>query len=68
MTFIWDEEMFQTYLVAFIGLVIAFVAMGAALHFSRYKRRGGCCSQRLDRPAQQVEHGCDVCSCAPPVC
>ena len=57
--------MFQTYLVAFVGLVIAFVAMGAALHFARYKRRGGCCSQRLAQPAQPVEHGCDVCSCDP---
>jgi hypothetical protein len=58
--------MLQTYLVCFVGLVVAFVAMGAALHFSQYKRRGGCCSQRLGAPTQPVEHGCDVCTCAPP--
>jgi len=59
--------MILTYIMAFVGLVLAFLGMGAALHFARYKRRGACCSQRLAQSDQAGKHDCDVCACAPPL-
>lgn len=57
--------MFLTYFVVFVSLLLAFLGMGAALHFARYKRRGVCCSQRIAQAEQAARHDCDVCSCAP---
>lgn len=57
--------MILSYVIAFVALMLAFLGMGAALHFSRFKRRGGCCSQRLAQSEQAAKHDCDVCSCAP---
>ena len=57
---------FSTYLIAFVAMALVFVLTGASLHFARYKKRGGCCSEGLGGTGHTKKHGCGSCECEHP--
>lgn len=51
----------HTFLIVFGFFVIAFVFMAAALQFSAFRRRGGCCGSSLEELEGNDESDCMLC-------
>ena len=54
--------MLSFYITPFIAMMVVIILTSAALHFAQYKRRGGCCSDRIETGVSGV-HGCKTCKC-----
>ncbi|MCP4450355.1 MAG: hypothetical protein GY809_02760 [Planctomycetes bacterium] len=54
--------MLSLYMTPFIAMIVMLVLSCAALHFAQYKRRGMCCSDRI-QTSEKAYHGCKTCKC-----
>jgi hypothetical protein len=52
----------SSYITPFIAMMVVILLSSTALHFAQYKRRGGCCSDRIETGVSGL-HGCKTCKC-----